>query len=106
MRLRAAGALVFIVALTIPAGAKSNPDQDFDLACAITSAAEMATTQAGSPDRTAAQQINFYFLGRLSGRDSKTFWSAVVKGKIAELREKSKSAEMYGRCVQFVTDQL
>jgi hypothetical protein len=88
--------------LARPAGT----DQDFDLACAITSAAELATTKAGTDERNFALLLNYYFLGRLSGRDSKTYWSAVVKGKIAELRERAKSAEMYGRCLDFVTKQL
>jgi hypothetical protein len=81
-------------------------DQDFDLACALTSAAEVATTAPGTKERDFAMQVNFYYLGRLGGRDGKTFWSAVVKGKVAELREKSKSSEMYGRCLDFLTKQL
>jgi hypothetical protein len=86
--------------------AQSATDQDFDLACAVTAAAEVATTAVGTDERNAAFTVNVYFLGRLSGRDSKTYWSAVVKGKIAELREKSKSPEMYGRCMDFLTKQL
>lgn len=81
-------------------------DQDFDMACAITSAAEIATTSPGSDARNAALQTNFYYLGRLSGRDSNTYWSAVVKGKIAEIRDKAKSPDMYGRCLDFLTKQL
>jgi len=81
-------------------------DRDFDMACAITSAAEIATTTPGTAARNAALQTNFYFLGRLSGRDTKTYWSAVVKGKVAELRDKAKSPEMYNRCLDFLTKQL
>jgi len=86
--------------------ARSATDQDFDLACAVAAAAEVATTKVGSEERQFAFQVNFYYLGRLGGRDSKTYWSAVVKGKIAELREKSKSPEIYGRCLDFLTKQL
>jgi hypothetical protein len=95
-------------ALEIPpvCSAQSATDEDFDLACAITSAAEVATTEKGTDERNFAFQIQFFYLGRLSGRDSKTYWSAVVKGKVAELREKAKSPEMYGRCLDFVTKQL
>jgi hypothetical protein len=86
--------------------ARSAPDQDFDLACAVTAAAEIAAAVTGTEERNVALQVNFYYLGRLSGRDSKTYWSAVVKGKVAELRDKSKSPEMYGRCLDFLAKQL
>ncbi|MDB5603542.1 MAG: hypothetical protein JWP25_442 [Bradyrhizobium sp.] len=81
-------------------------DQDFDMACAVTSAAEVATTKPGTDERNFALLLNYYFLGRLSGRDGKTYWSAVIKGKIAELRERAKSPDMYGRCLDFLTKQL
>lgn len=93
-------------AQSLPSARGTLTDKDFDLACAITAAAEVATTTPGSDERNAAMQVNFYYLGRLSGRDSSTYWSAVVKGKIAELRERSKSSEMYGRCLDFLTKQL
>ena len=80
-------------------------DQDFDLACAVTTAAEIATSAVGLQERNTGLQVNFFYLGRLGGRDSKTYWSAVIKGKLAELREKAKSPEMYGRCVEFLTNQ-
>ena len=98
-----AGVLITTLLVTF---ARSATDQDFDLACAVTAAAEVATTVSGTDARNAALQVNFYYLGRLSGRDSKTYWSAVVKGKVAELRDKSKSPEMYGRCLDFLTKQL
>jgi hypothetical protein len=99
--------MVFIALLAIvsPAVAAAT-DQDFDLACAIASGAEIATNPKDGEIGRAAFLINVFFLGRLSGRDSKTYWAAVVKGKIAELREKSRSPEMYGRCMDFVTKQL
>jgi hypothetical protein len=98
-------ALITFLALVSNARA-AGTDQDFDLACAITSAAEVATAAPGSEGRQAAFSVNFFFLGRLSGRDSKTFWSAVIKGKIAELQNRAKSPDMYGRCLDFLTKQL
>lgn len=81
-------------------------DQDFDMACAVTAAAEIATHGEGSTERSTAFMVSMYFLGRLSGRDGRTYWSAVVKGRVAELREKSKSEETYGRCLDFLSKQL
>src|SRR6266478_4316881 len=70
--------------------ARAATDQDFDLACAVVSAAEIATTKAGSDERNMALQIQFFYLGRLSGRDDRTYWTAVVKGRLAELKTKLK----------------
>jgi hypothetical protein len=81
-------------------------DQDFDLACAVVSAAEIATTRVGSEERNAALQIQFFYLGRLSGRDDQTYWSAVVKGRIAQLKAKAKAPDLYGSCAEFVTKMI
>jgi hypothetical protein len=80
--------------------------QNFDLACAVAASAEIATTKPGTEERNTAFTVNVFFLGRLSGRDMFTSWSAVVKGRIAELREKAKSAETYGLCMDFLRTQL
>jgi hypothetical protein len=90
----------------MPLAAAAGSDQDFDMACAVTSAAEIATNPRDSEAGRLAFVLNVFFLGRMSGRDSKTLWSAVVKGRVAELRDRSKSSEMYGRCLDFVTKQL
>lgn len=97
--------LIGLLGLSQDANA-AGTDKDFDMACAVTSAAEVATTQPGSEARAAALLVNYYFLGRLSGRDGKTLWSAVVTGRLAELRERSKSPEMYGKCLDFLTNFL
>jgi hypothetical protein len=81
-------------------------DQDFDLACAVVSAAEIATTKAGSDEQNMALQIQFFYLGRLSGRDDRTYWAAVVKGRLAELKTKAKAPYLYGSCAAFVTKNI
>ena len=81
-------------------------DQDFDLACAVVSAAEIATTNPGSAERNMAFQIRFFYLGRLSGRDDRTYWAAVVKGRLAELKTKAKSPDLFGSCAEFVTKKI
>ena len=47
-----------------------------------------------------------FYLGRLSGRDDKTAWGMVIKGRLAELREKAKSKELYGKCMDFYTAKI
>lgn len=105
IRIRVIIGLVAFLAFSSNAPA-AGTDQDFDMACAVTSAAEIATTQPNTEERTFAMLVNYYFLGRLSGRDSKTLWTAVVKGRVAELRDRAKAPEMYGRCLDFLTKQL
>lgn len=81
-------------------------ERDFDLACAIVSAAEIGTTAVGSEEQRAALQIQMFYLGRLSARDNQTHWKTVISGRLAELREKAKSPDLYGRCLGFVTEQI
>lgn len=81
-------------------------NQDFDLACAVVSAAEIATTAVGSEERNTAFQIQFFYLGRLSGRDDRIYWAAVVKGRLAELRSKAKAPDLYSSCAEFVTKKI
>ena len=48
-----------------------------------------------------------FYLGRLSGRDDKTFWAMVIKGRLAELRENPKAKELlYGKCMEFYTAKM
>jgi hypothetical protein len=102
----------FIAAISIVAGWASPDakaaadDKDFDLACAVVSAAEIGTTAVGSEEQGEALQIQMFYLGRLSARDDKTYWKAVINGRLAEMREKAKSPDMYITCLQFVTKQI
>jgi hypothetical protein len=104
--------IVGIVALAVALACWEVPksyaatDQDFDLACAVVSAAEVATTRPGSDERSAAFQIQFFYLGRLSGRDDQTYWSAVIKGRIAQLKAKAKAPDLYSSCAEFVTKKI
>ena len=105
-------AVVLLMALWITlAGAASRTktldvEKNFDLTCAVAASAEIATTREGTEERNTAFAVNVFFLGRLSGRDNETVWSAVIKGRVAELREKAKSAETYGLCLDFLRIQL
>ncbi len=95
--------------ILVAARASAEPpisSQDFDLACAIVSAAEIATSSVDSRAHEAAMQLQFFYLGRLSARDDKTFWGAVVKGRIAEMRQRAKSEFLYGKCIDFTMEKL
>src|ERR1035438_10057221 len=104
-------ALLIFCAISIVAGgaspdANAASDKDFDLACAVVSAAEIAASAAGSAERQASVQIQMFYLGRLSARDDQTNWIAVINGRLAEQRAKAKSPDQYGICAEFVTKRI
>ena len=70
--------------------------KDFDLACAVTASAVVASSPKGAVERDSAMWLWSFYLGRLSGRDDKTFWAMVIKGRLAELREKLQQAKDEG----------
>jgi hypothetical protein len=81
--------------------------KDFDLACAVAASAVVASSPKGAVERDAAVWLWSFYLGRLSGRDDKTFWAMVIKGRLAELREKPKSKELLsGKCMDFYTAKM
>src|SRR4029450_9116611 len=90
--------------------------KEFDLACAVTASAVVAsspkgavadTTRKGAVERDAAMWLWSFYLGRLGARDDKTFWAVVIKGRLAELREKTKSKDLlYGKCMDFYTAKM
>jgi hypothetical protein len=81
--------------------------KDFDLACAVTASAVVASSPKGAVERDAAMWLWSFYLGRLSGRDDKTFWAMVIKGRLAELREKPIPKELlYGKCMEFYTAKM
>ena len=80
--------------------------KDLDLACAVTASAEIATTQKGTKEQEAAFTVLTFYLGRLSARDDKARWGAVVKGHIAEMREKARSEKVYRQCVDFYVSKM
>ena len=80
--------------------------KDFDFECAVVASAELATTQKGTPERHRAFSVFAFYLGRLSARDDTTYWGAAIKGRIAELREKARSPDLFGDCADFIRKKL
>jgi hypothetical protein len=59
-----------------------------------------------SIEEAAASVGGLFYLGRLSGRDDRTYWAAVVKGRLAEPKTKAKAPDLYGSCAVFVTKNI
>jgi hypothetical protein len=92
-----------LIALSSTAVAQNISAEDFDLACAVTAGTIFGSNPKGGAERDAAKMVWMFYLGRLSGRDDKTIWNTVIKGRIAEMGEKAKSEELYGKCIEFYT---
>jgi hypothetical protein len=86
--------------------AQSLSQQDLDLSCAIASGAEMGANPKGSAEQSAATMIFAFYLGRLTARDDKTYWNDVIRGRIAEMRERARSMAIYTRCTDFYLSQI
>jgi len=89
------------LALSSAAIAQNISAEDFDLACAVTAGAIFGSNPKA--ERDASKTVWTFYLGRLTGRDDKTIWNTVIKGRIAEMGEKAKSEEFYGKCIDFYT---
>jgi hypothetical protein len=96
--------VAFLLAQSVQA--QSLSQQDLDLSCAIASGAEMGANPKGSAEQSAATMIFAFYLGRLTARDDKTYWNDVIRGRIAEMRERARSMTIYTRCTDFYISQI
>ena len=104
---RTLGLLLFVASLLAESiQAQSLSQQDLDLSCAIASGAEMGVNPKGSAEHNAATMIFVFYLGRLTARDDKTYWNDVIRGRIAEMRERARSMTIYTRCTDFYISQI
>jgi hypothetical protein len=92
-----------LLAVSSTAIAQNISAEDFDLACAVTAGAIFGSNLKEGAERDASKTVWTFYLGRLTGRDDKTIWNTVIKGRIAEMGEKAKSEELYGKCIDFYT---
>ena len=92
--------------LLVSGSAVAQTPQDLDVACAVTASAEIAIHPRGSAERDAAVIVWTFYLGRLTARDDRTFWSAVIKGRLAELRQRARSESLYLKCMDFYTAKI
>jgi hypothetical protein len=80
-----------LLALSSTAIAQNISAEDFDLACAVTAGAIFGSNPKGGAERDASKMVWTFYVGRLTGRDDKTIWNTVIKGRIAEMGESLKS---------------
>ena len=110
MRSRKVAALLVILAVPfLPSMALATgtlSPKDFDMACAMTNGAEMASDQQDAKKRSAAFTLFVFYLGRLSGRDDSTDWNKVVLGRVAELKERARSDQLFTSCMDFYISKI
>jgi hypothetical protein len=93
--------------LALPALAANNlSPKDLDLACAITSGAEIRSNPGNIEVQTAASTLWVFYIGRLSARDDATDWNNVVLGHIAEMGDKARSPDLFASCTDFFSSKI
>ncbi len=102
--MRVLASIIWLLALLNFAAAQSS--QDSDLKCALTAAAEIGSSPRDSPHYNAAFSLYIFYVGRLSGRDDRSEWSAVVSKRLGELKQKAKSESSYVACMKLFNAKL
>lgn len=99
-------ASVAILYSSFVATAQGITSKDFDYGCAITSGAELGANPKGSAVYSSAFILLTFYLGRLTARDDTTAWHTVILGRVAELRENARSADLYTSCTRFYLSKI
>jgi hypothetical protein len=76
---------------------------DFDLVCAITTAAQMNQDEQRA---AATMPIHTFYIGRLSARDDHTNWTIVVASRLAESQWVAPSPQLLGKCLDFYASKF
>ena len=85
-----------------PASAETSDAENFDLACAVTGSAEIAKDSSEETKRIYRPMINFY-LGRLSIRNEKLPWSAMVDELVRDRLDKPALTDFLKECMDLYT---
>jgi hypothetical protein len=76
---------------------------DFDLVCAITTAAQMNQDEQRA---AATMPAHTFYIGRLSARDDHTKWTIVIVSRLAETQWAAPSPQLLGKCLDFYASKL
>jgi len=76
---------------------------DFDLVCAITTAAQMNQDEQRA---AATMPVHTFYIGRLSVRDDHTNWTIVIASRLAENQWAAPSPQLLGKCLDFYASKL
>jgi hypothetical protein len=76
---------------------------DFDLVCAITTAAQMNQDEQRAAATMPAQS---FYIGRLSARDDHTNWTIVIAGRLAEKQWAAPSPQLLAKCLDFYASKF
>jgi hypothetical protein len=76
---------------------------NFDLVCAITTAAQM---NQGEQIAAATMPAHSFYIGRLSARDDHTNWAIVIAGHLSEKEWATPSPQSLGKCLDFYASKF
>jgi hypothetical protein len=103
-RLAARGFLIVATSSLWAVTARAQSDKsDFDLVCAITTAAQMNQDEQRA---AATLPAHTFYIGRLSTRDDHTKWTTVVLSRLAENQWAAPSPQLLGKCLDFYASKL
>lgn len=100
------GSIVALILPSVAVAANNLSPKEFDIACAMTTGAELGANPQGSEKHRMAFTLFVFYQGRLSGRDDNTDWNKVALGRVAELKEKARSDELFTSCMNFYISKL
>ena len=98
------GFLIVAASLLWAITAQAQSDKsDFDLVCAITTAAQMNQDEQRA---VATLPVHTFYIGRLSARDDQTKWTTVIVSRLAENQWAAPSPQLLGKCQDFYASKL
>jgi len=96
--------LIAAAALLWAVTAQAQSDKsDFDLVCAITTAAQMNQDEQRA---AATMPAHSFYIGRLSVRDDRTNWTIVVASHLVEKQWAAPSPQLLGKCLDFYASKF
>ena len=96
-----------LLAFGLPAGAQTPNAKDVDLACAVAATIEAGKEPAPDADvRRIYFAMTSFYIGRLSARDDKARWTAIIGGRIAERHDQPNPPGLIASCVEFYKSKL
>lgn len=106
---RKAALVLALVAGSASAGPGLSADARYDLTCAEATAWALSWIEQSKSEeaRNNLLEVNFFYLGRLSGRDNETDWAVMVKTELAAKREdETFYSDALNSCAQRMYEKL
>jgi hypothetical protein len=95
-----------LIASGVAARAQTPNAKDFDLSCAVVGVIEMAQAQSDTKAEQNYLAMTSFYLGRLTVRDDRAHWNAILQGRVAERHDQPNPPDVLMKCVDFYGKKL